>query len=115
MSIELPGDVVVNPPPTPGVLITPPPMPGVAVAPIQGPVGPQGPPGQPLDTLSFVYTTSQPATLHHIVHNLPYPPAGVICHDADGSTLLGFAVSHPNAGVTEVAFGVPVTPTIYLS
>lgn len=113
--IELPGDVLVNPPPTPAVLITPPPAPGVAVAPVQGPVGPQGPPGQPLDTLAYVYSTSIPAAVHQIHHGLPYKPAGIVCQDADGVTVIGWLVTHPAAGITEITFGSDITPIIYLS
>lgn len=103
--IQLPGDILVNPPS----------IPNVVVVPVQGPPGPRGPAGDSSEVLGFTYTTSTPATLHQIHHNLPYRPGGVVCHDADGSTLLGFTVSHVADGVSEVAFGVPVTPTIYLS
>lgn len=101
-------------PPVPAVEMAPAPS-GLVVVPVQGPPGAQGPPGDSAAALAFTYTTSSPALLHQIHHGLPFRPAGIVCQDADGSTFIGWTVTHPTAGITEVSFGVAVTPTIFLS
>jgi hypothetical protein len=53
--------------------------------------------------------------VHQIVHGLTFRPAGIVCLDADGASLLGWSVAYPTTGITEVSFGAAVTPTIYLS
>lgn len=113
--IELPGDIIVNPPPTPGVEVTPPPAPGIAVVPVQGPPGPQGPPGDTAQTLYFVHVQSTPATLVQIRHGLKFPTAGIVCLESDGTQIEYQAVTYPTPGITELAFGVSFTGTIYLS
>jgi hypothetical protein len=107
--VEFPGSAVMAPPPAGNT---------VTVLPIPGPVGadgPQGEPGDPGGALAFVYTTSSPAMTHQIIHGLPFKPAGIVCQDTDGATFIGWTVTHPAPGITEVSFGVDVTPTIFLS
>jgi hypothetical protein len=113
MSISAGHDIILGPPVTPNVTLVPPTQ-GIVVAPIAGPPGPKGDPGDSAE-LGYVYTTSNPAMLHQIHHGLPFAPGGITCLDSDGGPLLGFTVTHPTTGVTEVAFGVAVTPTIFLS
>lgn len=113
-SLELPGDTVVVAPNVPSIVMAAPTA-DVVVVPVTGPTGPRGPAGDSSEVLGYVYTTSSPAMVHQIHHGLPYKPGGITCLDADGSPLVFFTVTYPAAGITEVAFGSPVTPTIYLS
>lgn len=80
-----------------------------------GPQGEQGPAGDSEAALSYIYSTSTPAMVHQIHHGLAFNPAGIVCQDVDGSSMLGWSVTYPSLGITEVSFGADVTPTIYLS
>jgi hypothetical protein len=53
--------------------------------------------------------------VHQIQHGLAFRPGGITCLDADGASLLGWSITHPVLGITEVTFGAAVTPTIFLS
>ena len=104
--------VVVTAPPV--VVVQEPTLVTVTVPGVQGPVGPRGPAGDE-SGLGYVYTTSIPAMLHQVNHGFLYKPSGIICYDADGLRIPFFEVAYPAVGITEITFGVPVTPTIYLS
>lgn len=115
--------VEVEPPGIPSAVLTPPvpglvtecPASGLVAVPVQGPQGAQGPAGDSAAALAFTYTTSSPAMVHQIHHGLSFKPAGIVAQDADGTTFIGWTVTYPAPGITEVSFGIPVTPTIYLS
>lgn len=89
----------------------------VATAGIQGRKGDKGDPGPPgdPDTLGYVYVAQSSEFLHVIHHGLPYKPAGIVCKDLDDVPILGFEVSYPSLGVTEVRFGAQCSPTIIVS
>jgi hypothetical protein len=115
MSLELPGETIVSAPQVP-TLVMAPPVTSIAVVPVQGSVGPQGPPGDTAQTLAFVHTQTQPATLVQIIHNLAFNPSGIVCLESGGSPpLIGVSVSYPTLGIIELSFGAPFTGTIYLS
>lgn len=112
LPFEFPSIVTVSPPMIPQLVMAPP-IAGdtVTVLPVVGPKGDTGGTGE----MGYVYSSSAPAMVHQIRHNLTFKPGGITCLDTDGSSLLGFSVSHPMLGITEVSFGVAVTPTVYLS
>jgi hypothetical protein len=115
MLIDAGIDLVIGPPPIPSIVMAPE-DPSLVIVPVAGPQGPKGDTGDSSTSLAYTYTTSNPAMLHQIHHNLPFNPGGVTCLDSsDGLPLLGFTVAHPSVGITEVTFGVAVTPTIFLS
>lgn len=105
----------VTPPSVPQITTSPVNCAQVVTLPIQGPPGPKGDTGDSTSTLGYVYTTSNPAMVHQIHHGLPFAPGGITCLDSDGSPLIGFTVVQVATGITEVGFGVAVTPVIYLS
>jgi hypothetical protein len=111
MSFEAPGVTVVSEPPRLPSIEMAPPSTSTAVVPVAGPRGPAGGTG----AMAFVYTTSSPAMTHQVQHGLSFKPGGISCIDTDGVSLVGFTVTHPLPGITEVSFGAAVTPTIYLS
>jgi hypothetical protein len=111
------GTITVIPPPvTPPIIVQSPVTPPIIVAPIQGPPGPIGPPGDSIE-VSFQHTQSTPATLVQIIHNLSFPPAGILCQDTGipALTVEYATVSYPLTGVIELMFGFPFTGTVYLS
>ncbi len=114
---EFPSSVIVCPPTVPQLTMAPPTAPQALVLPIVGPPGPAGPPGDSIAVLSYQYTQTSPATLVQIVHNLPFPPAGIVCHDTGvpALTVEYATVSYPLSGVIELTFGLPFTGTIFLS
>ena len=112
------GTAWVSPPKVPSLVMAPPTGTTVTVIPVGGPAGPPGapgPPGDPGGALAYRYSTSNPAMVHQIVHGLTFRPAGIVCLDADGASLLGWSVTYPSTGITEVSFGAACTPTIFLS
>ena len=119
--IRLPGTVTVAPPIVAAVLMTRPTS-DVVVVPVAGPKGergPQGPAGDDPELIGqlfgFVYTSSNPAYLHQIQHDLGFRPAGIICLEPHGGQIEYDTIKHPELGITEVTFGVPFAGTIYLS
>jgi hypothetical protein len=124
VTIPLPGDITVEPPGFPTVTVEPPTAPVGVLVPVEGPVGPlgpvgppglQGPAGDAGSSLSYVYTTSNPAMTHQINHGLNFKPAGIVCLDSDGAPIIGFSIDYVAPGIVEISFGSDVTPTIYLS
>lgn len=105
--------VHVEPPDVPAVTVTPPSADRVVV-PVQGPPGPQGPPGDGAATLGYTHTQSSPATLVQVQHGLSFTPAGVRCVSPQGITEPA-DITAPTSGVLEVSFGVPFTGTITVS
>lgn len=114
MSISLPGSITIGPPTTSSVTMTPP-RSGVVVVPVQGPPGPAGPPGGSSSALSFVQNVTPSMTTVLINHNLPFQPAGILCLETTGDTILGATVTHPQAGWIELQFGAPFNGVVYLS
>jgi hypothetical protein len=84
----------------------------VASAGVQGEPGPQGPVGGS-GLMAYEYSTSTPAMLHQIQHNLTFKP-NVTCRES-GHLIEPSDVTHPASGITEVSFGVPVAVSITLS
>lgn len=128
MSINLPGSIVIGPPKIPSVTVGGPPVPvvgmdapggpSVVVVPQQGPPGPQGPPGipgNPADTLAFVQNVSPSMTTVLINHGLVFQPAGILCLETTGATVLGATVTYPQPGWIELQFGAPFNGTVFLS
>lgn len=90
----------------------------VTVMPIPGPVGPRGPqgiPGDPGAALAFVQNVSPSMTTVLINHGLTFQPAGVLCLDTAGDTILGATITYPQSGWIELEFGVPFIGTVFLS
>lgn len=115
MTIPLPGDLTVEPPAVPGITVEAP-RPDVGVfVPVEGPRGPQGPAGDTGQTLAFVQNVSPAATTVLINHNLAFQPAGILCLDTAGDTVLGATVTYPLTGYIELQFGVPFTGIVFLS
>jgi len=56
-----------------------------------------------------------PTLLVQAQHNLPWRPAGVLCIDTLDQIVEPAFISWPDAGITEITFGVPFTGTVYLS
>lgn len=114
---EFPNSVIVCPPAIPRLTMAPPVTPEALVFPVVGPPGPQGPVGDSMTTVSYQYTQTSPAMLVQIVHNLPFPPAGIVCQDTGvpALTVEYATVTYPLSGVIELTFGLPFTGTIFLS
>jgi len=102
-------------PDKPTVRVAPPSPASLAVVPVQGPAGPAGPPGDSVAALSFVQNVTPSVTTVLINHNLPFQPAGILCLETTGATILGATVTHPQAGWIELEFGAPFNGVIYLS
>jgi hypothetical protein len=114
--ISAPGSITIGPPVVPSVSVPAAPTPGLVVLPVQGPIGPQGPPGDTATALAYVWNQTVPVTTVVINHGLAFRPAGVVCLEFPGSPpLLGVSVTYPSVGVVELGFGVPFTGEIYLS
>lgn len=114
---EFPNSVTVCPPAVPRLTMTSPVVPEALVFPVVGSPGEQGPAGDSVAVLSYQHTQTSPAMLVQIVHNLPFPPAGIVCQDTGvpALTVEYATVTYPLAGVIELTFGLPFTGTIYLS
>lgn len=87
----------------------------LAVVPVQGPAGPQGPPGDSSSALAYVQNVTPSMTTVLINHNLPFQPAGILCLDTTGATILGATITHPQDGWIELVFGAPFGGLIFLS
>lgn len=105
MPINMSGPVFQVLPPAPSQL---------TVVPVQGPVGPQGPPGDTAQTLAFTTTVTNQA-LVQVNHGLAFKPGGIICIDTNGVLIDYGAISYPAVGIVEITFGFPFTGTVYLS
>jgi hypothetical protein len=117
MPLNLDGTPINVVPPAVPVFQTSPPSPAqLIVVPVQGPTGPQGPPGVDVGAEGgFVQTVSSPSTDVQIIHGLIFKPAGILCQESDSTIVEPSAISYPMAGVMEVAFGFPFSGVIYVS
>lgn len=108
--------IQVVPPDKPTVRIAPPSPAALALVPVQGPAGPQGPPGDSSSALAYTTSVTN-QSLVQMIHNLPFNPAGILCLDTNTPALtVEYAtVSHPGTGITELTFGFPFTGSIFLS
>jgi hypothetical protein len=113
--INFPDNITIDPPGVPNITMAPPLPPSVVVVPVQGPPGPAGPPGDSVAALSFVQNVTPSMTTVLINHNLPFQPAGVLCLETTGATVLGATVTHPQTGWIELQFGAPFSGNIFLS
>ncbi|GAA4992624.1 hypothetical protein WHI96_07960 [Pseudonocardia tropica] len=63
----------------------------------------------------FFTQVSAPTSLVQITHDTSWTPAGVLCIDTLDQITEPASITHPQPGVTEVAFGVDFTGRIFLS
>lgn len=116
MPVNFDGTTVhVVPPPAPTLRMAGLPSGSVRIFPIQGPPGPQGPPGDSSSALAFVQNVAPSMTTVLINHNLPFQPAGILCLETTGATILGATITHPQPGWIELQFGAPFSGSIFLS
>lgn len=113
--INFPDNITIDPPGVPNIVMAPLLPPSVVVVPVQGPPGPVGPPGDTVASLAFTQNVTPSMTTVLINHNLPFQPAGILCLDTTGDTVLGATVTHPQAGWIELQFGAPFNGTVFLS
>jgi len=71
---------------------------------IQGPTGPQGPPGG-----HYEFQQPSASSLWHIVHNLGFTPSGVSAYDTYGAEQVGAVSLDDPLNSLWIAFGQPVT------
>lgn len=117
MTIPLPGDVTVSPPGFPGITVEPP-APDVGVlVPVEGPVGPHGPPGDAATSMGYVHTQISPASIVQVNHGLVFRPSAPMCIDTSGAIIDYDQVTYPTVGIMEINFGTgfAFSGTIYVS
>lgn len=108
---DTPTTIVVSSPGIPKFVAAAPVTDTLVVVPVGGPQGVPGGTG----AMAYVYTATDLAERHQILHVLTFSPAGIWCEDLNGEPLVFFRVERPGPGITEVIFGSPVIPKIWLS
>lgn len=117
MTIPLPGDVTVDPPGFPTITVDEPTAPVGVLVPVQGPVGPHGPPGDAASSMGYVHTQISPASIVMVNHGLVFRPSAPLCIDTEGSIIDYDQISYPTVGIMEINFGTgfAFSGTIYVS